>query len=156
VSLPRLRRAHPCILPFFPRCDTATRYPLPATSSSMKRLSRQGICIFLLFFLLIFQTYFGLINLFFPAKILKVQHFFEIEFKALIPIDTYFTFKDLAHATLDEALKITLFTTALKRAKLQSIWARHHLRQGQRKWRVLFRKGILIQLSILCDNFIAF
>jgi hypothetical protein len=80
------------------------------------------------------------------------------EFKALMPIDTYFTFEDLAHATLDdvEALKIELFTTALKRAKLQSIWARHPLRQGKRKWRILFRKGILIQHLILSDNLIAF
>jgi hypothetical protein len=65
------------------------------------------------------------------------------EFKALMPIDTYFTFEER-------------ILSLMSRYQLQDLWARHPLRQGKRKWRVLFRKGILIQHLILSDNLIAF
>ena len=81
------------------------------------------------------------------------------EFKALVLNYPGLTFEIFGNGTQDDLneLKKELFPTSLiSRYQLQDLWARHPLRQGQKNWRVLFRKGILIQHLILSDNLIAF
>ena len=80
------------------------------------------------------------------------------EFKALVLNYPGLTFGIFGNGTQDDLneLKKELFPTSLmSRYQLQDLWARHPLRQGQKKWCVLFRKGILIQHLILSDNLIA-